>query len=273
MDENNTNVIDDDENLLLDLEDMPTEEESNVEVEEKPASETETKPQETEDEAQKFLEYLNKKGIKYNGENVELKNMDEVVNNIEKGMNYDKLKSRQDRDDDEVMNYITEKANSFGITTKEYIQRVKNYEEEQKKAKVEEFKQSLIDRGVEPDAAKEVAEVKAYMEQLKAERAEFEKEKQAALAEKKKNEEYSEFMKTYPDVKAEDIPKEVFQDAEKIGLTNAYARYENKILREKNKILEQNAKNASSSPVLPTSEGSSVNQGSKDAFLEGFDSE
>ena len=249
-----------------DFEETPSTEEAATET---PATETEKPTAEVTDE--QILNAINAKGIKYNGENVTVESLDDFVNTYQKGLNYDKVKSKAETDD-EVLSYINEKANAFGISTKEYIQRVKQYEENQKQAQIENAKQKLIDGGIDPETAQTVAETKAYMEQLKAERAEFEKEKRAAEAEKKKNEEYSEFMKTYPDVKAEDIPKEVFQKAEDIGLKAAYAEYENKLLKEKIKQMEQNTKNASNSPVTPTTESGATEQESKDAFLMGFDS-
>ena len=66
--------------------------------------------------------------------------------------------------------------------------------------------------------------------------------------------------------------KYVFENAKNSNLKSAYAEYENKILKEKIKQMEQNQNNASNSVVSPTSNGSSTEQQSKDAFLDGFDS-
>ena len=66
---------------------------------------------------------------------------------------------------------------------------------------------------------------------------------------------------------------EVFENAKTIGLKSAYAQYENKLLKEKIKQMEQNKNNASSSVVTAISDGSPTEQESKDAFLIGFDSE
>lgn len=259
----------DEDVIELDAEDFgetPSQEEAATET---PATE-EAKPA-TEVTDEQILKAINARGIKYNGETVTVENLDDFIGTYQKGLNYDKVKAKAETDD-EIMNYITEKANSFGITTKEYIQKVKQYEEEQKKASIEEAKRKLIRGGVDEETAQTVAETKAYMEQLKAERAKFEEEKRAAEAEKKKNEEYSEFMRAYPDVKAEDIPKEVFQKAEEVGLKTAYAEYENKLLKEKIKQMEQSSKNASNSLVTATTESGATEQESKDAFLMGFDS-
>ena len=110
------------------------------------------------------------------------------------------------------------------------------------------------------------------MEQLKNEKAEFEKQKAELQAQKDKDREYEEFLKAYPEVKAEEIPVEVFENAKSIGMRSAYAQYENKLLKEKIKQMELNNKNASTSPVTAISDGSPTEQATKDAFLEGFDS-
>ena len=124
------------------------------------------------------------------------------------------------------------------------------------------------------EIAKEIVETRAFRLKLKEEKAEFEKQKELLEQEKERDKEYEDFLKAYPDIKAEEIPAEVFE-ATKNGksLSDAYAMYENKILKEKIKQMELNNKNASNSVVTPTSDGSGTEQQTKDAFLLGFDSE
>ena len=258
------------EEIVMDEADFggtPTEE---VETSETPVVTEEATPASTEVTDEQILNALNARGIKYNGETVKVENLEDFIGTYQKGLNYDKVKAKVA--DDEVMNYLNQKANSMGITPREYIQRVKQYEEEQKKNQINETVQRLINNGIDEQTAREVAETKSYMEQLKAEKEELRKEKESALAEKKKDAEYEEFLKKFPDVKASDIPQEVFERAKEVGLPNAYAEYENKALKEKIKQLEQNIKNASNSVVTSTTDGGSTQQESKDAFLEGFDS-
>ena len=131
----------------------------------------------------------------------------------------------------------------------------------------------MVSNGVDEQTARDVASIKALAEQLKLERAELQKQKEESERKANEDKEYEDFIKEYPEVDASKIPDEVFKDAKTIGLTNAYAKYENKLLREKIKTMEQNAKNASNSIVVPTSDGSPTQQESKDAFLLGFDSE
>ena len=110
-------------------------------------------------------------------------------------------------------------------------------------------------------------------EEFEREKAELQKRIAEDEAKKKEDAEYIDFINTHPEIKVDEIPQEVFEQSKTIGLNAAYNQYENKLLKEKIKQLEQAQKNASSSPVGLTSDGSTTNQMSKDAFLEGFDSE
>jgi hypothetical protein len=243
--------------------------ETNVEQ----TSETEVPAQQGVTEEQ-VLEFLNNRGLKYNGEVVRIDKFDDLVSTYQKGLNYDKVKAKADadKDNEDVLSYITSKAQSMGISAKDYIQKVKDFEKQQEQAKIEQHTQSLIERGIDEETARSVAETRAYMEQLKNEKAEFEKQKAELQAQKDKDREYEEFLKAYPEVKAEEIPVEVFENAKSIGMKSAYAQYENKLLKEKIKQMELNNKNASTSPVTAISDGSPTEQATKDAFLEGFDS-
>ena len=271
--------MNEDENIFeldpSDFEETPTSEEQGTETEAnvEQTSETEVPAQQGVTEEQ-VLEFLNNKGLKYNGEAVRIDKFDDLVSTYQKGLNYDKVKAKADADkeNEDVLNYITSKAQSMGITAKDYIQKVKDFEKEQEKAKIEQQVQTLMDRGIDEETARSVAETRAYMEQLKNEKAEFEKQKAELQAQKDKDKEYEEFLKAYPELKAEEIPTEVFENAKTIGLKSAYAQYENKLLKEKIKQMELNNKNASTSPVTAISDGSPTEQATKDAFLEGFDS-
>jgi hypothetical protein len=257
-----------------DFVDIPTtEEESNeTETNVEQTSETEVPAQQGVTEEQ-VLEFLNNKGLKYNGEAVRIDKFDDLVSTYQKGLNYDKMKAKTD-EDNLVMEYIRGKAKSANMTTGEYINSVKEYEKQQEEQRQKEQMQELIDGGLSEEIARSVVETMAFKNQLKEEKAELEKAKEEQKAKEQKDKEYEEFLQAYPNVKAEEIPKEVFE-ATKDGksLLNAYTEYENKVLKEKIKQMEQNNKNASNSVVTPTSNGSGTEQQTKDAFLEGFDSE
>ncbi len=257
-----------------DFVDTPTTEEEANEVE-TPAEQTSEAEVKTEGlTKEQVLEFMNAQGMKYNGESVKIENFDDLVSTYQKGLNYDKVKAKADADkeNDDVLSYITEKAQSMGISAKEYIQKVKNYEAEQAKAQIEEDVQNMMNNGVPEEVARRVANVEARMKDLDTREAQLTKEKEEAQAQKNKDKEYEDFLKQYPDVKADEIPAEVFENAKTMGLKSAYAQYENKLLKEQIKQMELNKKNASTSPVTAISNGSPTEQGTKDAFLEGFDS-
>lgn len=247
------------------------------EVEDTPVETTETdtpvvedKPvEETTDE--QILKAINAKGIKYNGNDVSVASLDELISTYQKGLNYDKHQTRENEEEEFILQYIRDKANSAGKTGKEYIEAVKHYEEEQKKAQIEKDAQEMIDNGITPEMAKKVAQLSALKDDIDRQRAELDKEKAELKAKADSEKEYEEFLKAYPEVKANEIPKEVFEDAKEIGLKAAYALYENKQIKEKLKQMEQSIKNASNS-IVAASNGSPTEQSSSDAFSMGFDS-
>lgn len=260
----------------VDFEETPSSEEdiTDVETTETQTSEAEVKTEQQGLTKEQVLEFMNAQGMKYNGESVKIENFDDLVSTYQKGLNYDKVKAKADADkeNDDVLSYITEKAQSMGISAKEYIQKVKNYEAEQTKAQIEEDVQNMVNNGVPEEVARRVANVEARMKDLDRREAELTKEKEEAQAQKNKDKEYEDFLKEYPDVKADEIPAEVFENAKTMGLKSAYAQYENKLLKQQIKQMEQNKNNASSSVVSATSNGSNTEQESKDAFFMGFDS-
>lgn len=276
MNENETNQVVEDEDFFemdeSDFTDTPTEEEQvqeeTVENEETTQETTETSEK---NEEQKLLELLKSK-VRYNGEEVDITSIDDVVANYQKGLNYDNLKSKQEKSENAVMNYISDVAKRMHMTPEQYIEKVKTYEQEQEQAKNQKAINEMVNNGVPEEIAREVIETKAIRQTLERERAELAEQKQTLEKEKMKDKEYQEFLEMYPDVEVDKIPEEVFKNAKNSNLVSAYAQYENKLLKEKIKQMEQNNKNVSSSPVIATSNGSSTEQETKDPFLIGFDS-
>ena len=249
---------------------MPDEEvDTPVETEEGKTEQVDQPVQEPENEDTKFLEYINNKGlIKFNGEQVAIKDINDLVTNYQKGLNYDRITQKENT----VMDYIKEKANSLNISPEEYIERVKSYEEQKKKEAQEEDVQRYINNGIDEQTAREIVQTKLAREQFEKEKAEYQKRLAEEEKKQKEDAEYIEFINSHPELKVDEIPQEVFEQSKEIGLTAAYNQYENKLLKEKIKQMEQTMKNATSSPVGLTSDGSSTDQQSKDAFIEGFDS-
>ena len=262
MNENLDDFIELDE---TDFVDTPVEEE----VESKPEVEETKVETPVQTDEQKLLELLKTK-VKYNGEAVDIPSIDDVVANYQKGLNYDNLKAKSEKSENAVLDYINTKAKSMNMTPEQYIEKVKSYEQEQVKAKNERAIAEMTANGVPEDIAREIIETRALRETLQKEKAELEEQKKLAESEKQKDKEYQEFLKAYPGIEVDKIPQEVFEKAKGSNLLSAYREYENRLLKEQIKQMEQNQKNASTSVVVPV--GNTADEESKDAFLMGFDS-
>lgn len=252
---------------------MPDEEvDTPVETEEQAQQGEVNQPeptQEPENEDKKVLDYLNSKGlIKFNGENVEIKDLNDLVTNYQKGLNYERLTQKENT----VMDYIKGKASQMNISPEEYINRVKEYEKKKEQEEAEKNVQDLVNRGYDEEIARRLIKAELAQKEYEKEKAEYQKRIAEDEQKRKEDEEYLAFIESHPELVPSDIPAEVFEAAKEMGINAAYNQYENKVLKEKLKQLEQAQKNAASSPVGLTSDGSSTEQMSKDAFLEGFDS-
>jgi septal ring factor EnvC (AmiA/AmiB activator) len=128
----------------------------------------------------------------------------------------------------------------------------------------------MISNGVPEDVAKEVIATSQLRKELQAEKNQLEKEKKAREDKESKDKEYEDFINEFPDVKAEDIPKDVFLNAQNSSLTEAYIRYQNEELKKQIEIMKKNNSNASSSIGSTTEFGGKENKTS-DPFLDGFD--
>ncbi len=261
----NEDIIELDE---ADFQDTPVEEfEDSKPVEEHTEEPKVETPVQTDE--QKLLEVLKSK-VKYNGAPVDIPTIDDVVATYQKGLNYDNLKAKSEKSDNAVLDYINTKAKSMNMTPEQYIEKVKSYEAEQIKAKNERAIEEMTANGVPEDIAREIIETRALRESLQREKAELEEQKKLAENEKQKDKEFQDFLKAYPGIEVDKIPQEVFENAKNSNLLSAYAQYENKLLKEQLKQMEQNQKNASTSVVSPV--GNTGGEESKDAFLMGFDS-
>lgn len=237
-------------------------------------NENQTEPGETskeeDDSYKKLLEELSKK-VKYNKESVQIDSIDDVVNNYQKGLNYDKLQEKLNNlEHSKAMSYITNKAEELGMSVDEYMEQVENYEREQQKQREQEKLEDMIANGVPEDVAKEVIATSQLRKELQAEKNKLEKEKQEQLNKESKDKEYADFIKEFPEVKPEDIPKEVFAEAENSSLREAYMKYQLEEQRKQIEILKKQNENKSSSVGSTTEFGGKENK-SSDPFLAGFD--
>lgn len=275
----NDNIVDDDD-FFGDISDeviaeqTGNQEENSGDSEEENQTETDSKEGEKEEELdyKPFLEALSKKA-KYNKESVEVKDFEEVVNNFQKGLNYDKMVEKYNNlEHSKAFSYVSKKAQELGITVDEYMDQVEAYEQEQEKAREQEKLDEMISNGVPEDVAKEVIATSQLRKQLQEEKNQLEKEKKAREDKERENQEYLDFLEAFPDVKAEDIPKEVYAEARKSNLTTAYMKWQNAELKKQVDRLKQNEKNISSSVGSTTQFGSEDETGKTDLFLEGFNS-
>lgn len=217
-----------------------------------------------------LLDELSKK-VKYNKESVQIDSIDDVINNYQKGLNYDKLQEKLNNlENSKAMSYITNKADQLGMSVDEYMEQVENYEKEQEKQREQERLEDMIANGVPEDVAKEVIATSQLRKELQAEKNQLEKEKKEKQDKESKDKEYADFIKEFPDVDADKIPKEVFAEAENSSLREAYMKYQLEEQRKQIEILKKNNSNQASS-IGSTTEFGGKESKSADPFLDGFD--
>lgn len=245
--------------------------ESNETEESSQPNETEEKEEEDDKvDYAPLLEALSKK-VKYNGESVKVDSIDDLITNFQKGLNYDKKNEQYEAlQNSKVEQYVSKKAKELGLTVDEYIEQVEEYEKEQEKAREEEKLEEMISNGVPEDVAREVIATSQLRKQLQAKENELKEREEAQNAKHKEEQEYADFIAAFPDVKAEDIPKEVYEAAQSSNLTSAYKDWLIKDLQTKLSIQQTNSKNAQSAIGSVTESGPTKKNEPVDLFLEGF---
>lgn len=247
----------------------PSEEETNEES-------TPTEPQEdnSKDEQEVDFEPLLKAlsgKIKYNKEEVNVESIEDLINGYQKGLNYDKkLQELENLQNSKLEKYAKEKADELGISVDEYMDRVVAYEKEQQRAKDQERLEEFINNGVPEDIAKEVIAAGELRRQLQQEKNQLKAEREAKEKEAAKNREYEQFLEDFPDVEPESIPKEVFENAKKSNLSQAYSIWKIKELQTQLDIAKTNEKNKKSAVGGVTETGPTKQKTETDPFLEGF---
>lgn len=210
--------------------------------------------------------------IKYNKEEVNVESIDDLIENYQKGLNYDKkLQELENLQNSKLEKYAKKKADELGITVEEYMDQVEEYEKNQEKAQEEARLEEFLNNGVPEEIAREVIATSQLRKQLQAKENELKEKELEQEKEAKKNKEYEDFLKEFPDVNPEEIPKEVFEDAENSNLTNAYIKWQLKETKKKLSAMEQNSKNSAASIGSVTETGQTNEKHSKDLFLQGFD--
>jgi len=251
-----------------------TEEVSNDTEVSQNSDETESIPaEEVKEEEVDFKPLLDKlsKNIKYMDKEITVESLEDVIEKYQKGLDYDRKTDKiKELENSEEMEYIKSKAKESGMSTQDYIKALKDYEIKQQKQQEETELEEMIENGVAEHIAKKVIETNRLAKELQAERLKLQEAEKTKELQDKKEAENQEFLRNYPDVDIKQIPKEVFADAEKIGLLSAYARYENNKLKKELEVLKQNQNNKESSPIKGTTEHGGVVIEKQDDFLTGL---
>jgi hypothetical protein len=200
--------------------------------------------------------------IKYNHQEEEV-DLPTITELAQKGKNYDKLQEKlQGLEKSPALAYVEKLAKANNMTVDQIVQ---HWQQADEQAEI----QALAEKDNVPY---EIAE-RLYRVEQKANQTEtrLNTEQQTKAEQEKQQKEFNEFFENYPDVKADSVPKEVWERREKTGksLSDAMAWHENQQLKSEIKLLKQNAENAKKAPV-----GSVTAHGSKeieDSDFAGFD--
>lgn len=228
-------------------------------VEQEDQPETEEVENASDDESTEELEKELEKASEKADQTFTLKHLDEikevtrdeVITLAQKGMDYDRIRAERDslkterqqhQDHEEFLQYL---ADMSGVSVEEVIlsTRAKLVQQDEKKKGYDITLEQARYR-VESQLKERK---KSVQEEPRQEEVPVEEEPAVNVAELREAN-FKRFVAAYPDVK--DLPKEVwaeFGDGTKKELTEIYARYENKQLKEKIKELEQKPRRSTGS--------------------------
>ena len=180
-------------------------------------------------------------------------------------MNYDKVIERLNEvQNNPGLQYLNNLASKNGLTVDELVGYWQQQEEQQ-------MINDLVQKNIPEEYAREMVESRKFREQLAKE-----KEQQTKMAETRQKEEseIKEFMDAFPDVKPDDIPKEVIDKVQAgTPLKYAYMEHQYSQLTNKVKTLETNFKNTKKAPLKAgVSSFGGDEPTSEDDFLKGFNS-
>lgn len=247
-----------------DTDDGPIDDDTSDEVEEGQPDddhdETEAEEEDNSEEPGAETEEANQLfKIKYNGNEEEL-TLDQMTELAQKGRNYDHVREERDNlrgKSGRYESFLQKLADKAGVSIDEQI----------------DLTEAMWLMDEEAEKGNSLTEAEALL-RVQRNRNEVQSE-QETQAESKADLEISRFMKAYPDVRAENIPKEVWDEVNQNegDLLGAYQSWENRQLKaeiEKLKKEAHNERNAQRSTGPRKSSGANK---VKDAFDEGWDSE
>ena len=200
------------------------------------------KPEETASETVETEEANHSFTLKYMGEEKEF-TREETVALAQKGMDYDRVKDKLTeanqlaQSNADAAEFVKFMAENMGVQPAEFMMNAKAGALSKKEGiSLDEAKGRLRLEAREKELA---AREKALEEKARA-------EKQESDAQAQRRQQLTDFMRAYPNVKAADIPAEVFQKAHKEGipLVAAYAMHEAAAAKAELETAKQNAENA-----------------------------
>ena len=225
------------------------------------AAETEIEPEKAKAETDQFeLKHLDE---------TRTVSRDEVITLAQKGMDYDRIRTKYDelkageaqRNAHEA--FLKELADSAGQSVEEMIDAVR--------ARILTNKAAAEGKTIsEEDALEQIKQEKA--KQAPAEKPESTEEKSTEKdREAERQQSFLRFSREFPEVKAEDIPAEVWKDfAEGKGdLADLFARQENKRLKAELAAMKQNEENRKKSTGSRATAGSAKKSAFDDAWYDG----
>ena len=241
----------------FDLSEEPTEDAQPSDGEgENTETNGETEEQGTEGEEGHQLFEINYLG---NKEQLTLEQMTELA---QKGRDYDHVRQERDKLKDETgrqIDFLKKLADKAGVSVDEQI----------------DLTEAMWLMDEEAEKGNTLSEAEALLRVQKGRKQANTEEKQETEKGEDFNPQIDRFLKVYPDVKADDIPQEVWASLQDMGgdLLLAYQTWLIKSLKAENakaKQTEQNTKNSKRSTGSLNSAGANRK---KDAFDEGWDSD
>jgi hypothetical protein len=178
-------------------------------------------------------------------------------------MNYDHVKGQLvNLKNSDVQKQISQLAQEAGMTPGEYLSQVLSNRNERK------IKELVDTEGVSPEFARRMVDNEDALARYRA-------EEESQAGQKQWEGMVKLFLQEYPDVKATDIPPEVWERAAKTNdLIGAYALHETKLLKtqlaEAQNALGQKKQNEANKQTAVGSVRGSKSAATEDAFLDGL---
>ncbi len=200
--------------------------------------------------------------INYLGKEEEL-TLEQMTELAQKGRDYDHV--RQDRDNlksktNRQLAFLQKLADKAGVTVDEQIDLTEAM--------------WLMDEEAEKGNTLTESQALLKVQQMRKDAPEEEQKSEESGGQPDYNPQIDRFLAVYPDVKATDIPQEVWDQAMRLDgdLLTAYLHYENKKLKEENARRQQEVKNTKNKNRSTGPLKSAGANKQKDDFLDGWDS-